>query len=203
MTKQKAKELCKDILYSYKIDSKIESDDLKFLLKIFEQHQDWDIKQGIGINYITVKKADFGTRCFYIYRLDGTSTDISYLKSITNPSKIQVIYTACRNSIIDLIDDFRNRNVIFGKSICPFTNEVLYKHNTHIDHYDLKFKDLIDEWLKDRDIDALYKNTNPTKDNSTLTLFESDKITKDFIKFHNNNTHLRFVSRFANLSILR
>ena len=53
-------------------------------------------------------------------------------------------------------------------------------------------------------IDELYEKTLKSKeDNNIEPYFDDDEINKDFLEFHNNHTHLRVVSKTANLSILR
>ena len=89
--------------------------------------------------------------------------------------------------------------------VCPITGEVVYdKRDVHIDHYDMTFRQLFDEWVKGKDIEELYRMTlRSNKDNDTNTYFDNEEICNDFIEFHNKHTHLRAVSKRANLSELR
>ena len=194
---------CREILHKHYSSEKIsDNDDIIFLYSIFEGHNDWEQKMGCGVEYITTTNTKYGNKCFVIYRLDGTSTDISFMHCITNRSKIYEIKKACRSSIRQIIVDFRNKNVQFGTSKCPFTNEILYVENTHIDHYDMSFDELFKIWLNDYNQDYLHSKINQQVDNTMEMFFEDEEIIKKFIEFHNKNTHLRAISKKANLSKL-
>lgn len=205
MLKKKDKiERCRKILYSNEVGSDItDIHDIHFLLCIFENHSEWESKKGVGIKSISIINNFFKTRCFQLNRIDGTSTDISFTHSISNVSKISEIKKACRNAIRDEIVKFRNANVEFGKTICPFSNEILTSDNTHIDHYDLSFDDMFCVWSASKDLYYLHSKINETKDNSFTTYFTDSVIINDFVKFHNENCKLRAVSKTANLSILK
>lgn len=110
---------------------------------------------------------------------------------------------ACRTSVREVIDEFRkNIQIPF---ICPITGDEIYnKHDIHVDHYDMTFEDLFYMWLENKDIDYLYSKIQKSSDDNIIEPFIDDKdINDDFLKFHNSHTHLRFVSKKANLSNLR
>ena len=203
MNKKQKTEKCREILYKYNVGSSVTNDeDIQFLLSIFENHTEWDSKQGVGIKSISVIKNQFN-KCFQLNRIDGTFTDISFTHSISNRSKVGEVKKACRTAIRKLIVQFRDENVVFGVSKCPFTNEVLTKDNTHIDHYDLTFDLMFNLWVVQHNFDFLYSKVNETKDNSVVTCFTDGSIIEDFRNFHNEKSKLRAVSKNANLSILK
>lgn len=203
MNKKQKTEKCREILYKYPVNENIYNDeDIQFLLSIFENHSEWDSKQGVGIKSISVIKNQFN-KCFQLNRIDGSFTDISFTHSITNRSKVVEIKKACRTAIRKHVVKFRNENVVYGVSVCPFTNEVLTKENTHIDHYDLTFDLMFNLWVVQHDFDFLYSKVNETKDNCVVTCFTDSSIIEDFINFHNLKSKLRAVSKNANLSILK
>ena len=204
MTKKDKIQECRRILYDAVIGRPITNyNDIEFLLSIFEGHTEWENKTGKGIDYITVEKTTYNNRCFYIYRIDGSKTDISFNHAITARTDISKIKLACRNAIKREVINYRDKYVIFGLTKCVITNEVLYSNNTHIDHYDMQFNDLFKEWIKDKDVNLLAGKINPTLDNEVETRFTDQDIINDFIDFHNQNTNLRAVSKYANLSILK
>lgn len=203
MNKKQKTEKCREILYRYSVNENISNDeDIQFLLSIFENHSEWDLKKGKGIKSISVIKNQFN-RCFQLNRIDGTFTDISFIHSITNHSKIAIIKKACRTAIRKNIVEFRNDNVLYGISVCPITYEVLTKENTHIDHYDLTFDSMFNLWMSIQNFDFIFSKVNQTNDNSFVTCFTDNSIINDFIIFHNTHSKLRAVSKYANLSILR
>lgn len=203
MNKKQKTEKCREILYKYEVNSVITNDnEIQFLLSIFENHSEWDSKQGVGIKNISIIKNQFN-KCFQLNRIDGTFTDISFTHSISNHSKVSEVKKACRTAIRKCIVNYRNENVVFGVSVCPITGEILNIENTHIDHYDLTFDLMFNLWVVQHDFDFLFSKVNETKDNSVVTCFTDNSIIEDFIKFHNEKSKLRAVSKNANLSILK
>jgi Protein of unknown function (DUF3223) len=204
MNKKELLEKCRNILYKYSNHPTISNiEDRNFVLQLFEQHPEWNLKKGVGIKSISVINGSFNTKCFQLNRIDGSSTDISFTKCISNPTKISQVKKACRSAIRPEIIKFRNENVIYGISFCGFTNEILYPDNTHIDHYDITFDEMFLLWSANKSIEQLYKLINKTKDNCFETYFTDKELIADFTKFHNQHCKLRAVSKFANLSILK
>jgi len=172
------------------------------MVSVFQNHREWNSKKWVGVSHITIQSAIRNTKCFFLHRIDGTSTDISYVKSISTPSKKHSITLACRNAIQPFITEFRN-TVQFWIDVCPITGDILTQDNTDIDHYDLEFSELYNIWKYKYTEEYLYTQINGTMDNSFDTYFTNPAIVKDFIEFHNSHTHLRAVTKFANQSILR
>lgn len=199
MTKKQLTDRCKSILHS----GQISQADHDFLLAVFEMHSDFEQKKGVGIKKFTVKTTQYGNKCFFIIRTDGTETDISFTHAINKPSKIYIIKKACRSAIRNEIAYFKYTTVKFGLDKCPFTGEILTGENTHIDHYDMQFNEMFNIWIKKYDIDFLHSKINETKDNTYTTEFTDNVIIDDFVSFHNSHCKLRAVSKTANLTILK
>ena len=197
MNKTEKIKLCKEILKS---ENTTEYYD--FLISIFENHSEWIQKKGCGIKNILVKQTKYNNKCFYLERLDGSLTDISYLHSINKNNKLDNIKKACRSAINPIILEFRNK-LDYTNLYCEFTKQKLTKENTHIDHYNLTFNELFRHWLKNKNIKQLILNINKTTDNNLDTFFTNQNIINNFIRYHNANTHLRAVSKEANLSLLK
>ena len=199
--KEKTK-LCKYILDNS--DVRVEDKYSRFLMKyIFPYHPEWKDKEGVGIDHIEVRPDGYGHKCFYLIRKDSTVTDISYLTSITPPSKKEQVRTACRTAIRPTIKDIKNSVKLPYR--CPITGDIITTmDDIHIDHYDMEFNDVFELWIKDKDLDWLYEDVMKSNvDGSTITSFKDESIIKDFIEFHNTHTHLRVVSKKANLSVLK
>ena len=203
MNKKQKTEKCREILYKYLVGSIVaDEEEVQFLLSIFENHSEWDAKRGVGIKSISIAKNMYN-KCFQLNRVDGSFTDISFTHSITNRSKLIDVKKACRTAIRELVVKFRDDNVVYGVSVCPITNEVLTKENTHIDHYDLTFDAMFNLWVVTHDFDYLVSKLNLTEDNSVVTCFTDADLVEDFVNFHNSKSKLRAVSIKANLSILK
>ena len=201
-TTKENEEYCKRILNDF--DGIVPERCMDGLYEIFKSHPHWEEKEGCGIHHFEVRRGLYGEKCFYIVRVDGTSTDISYRKALHSyPTKRADIVKACRTVISPVIENLRNQ--IKLPFTCPITGEVITdKSDVHIDHYDLTFKELFDLWIKDKDIDEVYKSIGECrKDGCVEVYFNDPMLAMDFYEFHNPHTHLRAVSKRANLSVLR
>lgn len=199
--KEKTK-LCRYILENS--DGRVEDKYSRFLLKyIFPYHPEWNEKEGVGVDHIEVRPDGYRKKCFYIIRKDSTVTDISYVSSITPPSKKEQVRTACRTAIRPIIENIKNRVELPYR--CPITGDIITSmDDIQIDHYDMEFNDVFELWIKDKNLDWLYGDVKKSStDGSTITSFKDESIIKDFICFHNTHTHLRVVSKKANLSVLK
>lgn len=204
MTRKEKTEKCRLILYSTD-DIVLHVSDFEFLLEVFEGHAEWGQKKGVGVDFISVGLSPYNTKCFFINRLDGSKTDISFVGAIKNPTPIKKVKSACRFAIREEVINFRKENVVYNETKCPITGYVLTPHNTHIDHYDLTFDEMFNKWIGQEEIilDYLIEQIEETKDNEFETRFKDKDLDANFIKFHNENSKLRAVSSAANLSILR
>lgn len=119
----------------------------------------------------------------------------------------QQVKSVTLNVHADFIRDIivaHRASVRLGVDTCPFTGDVLTDDTTHIDHYNHPFDVVVNAWIKKYPIEYLHANLNDgNKDNETEIYFTSDAIRSSFREFHNANTHLRAISKKANLSLLR
>ena len=198
MNKEQRIKICKDILNAYSISQKLTDIDEAIVLNEFKNHPDWEKKKGVGIDFIYVDKDTFNNRCFYIKRIDSSFEDISYIKSIRNLNKLHNIHRAGRNTIDFIIKDYRKNNVIYGESKCAISNEILTQDNTHIDHYDLKFADMVKLFISKHGEDYLLNNIDHS---GTGVYFKCNILKNNFIDFHNSNCKLRAVTQYINSRI--
>jgi len=201
MTKKYQKDQCKAILNKYALNHTI-IEEREFLVNVFKNHPNWLEKRGKGGRRIFIGQDNYKHRCFFIERIDNTVVDISYLTAIAGNSKsdLERIKIACRTAILHEILDYRNKNVIFGVTKCAISNEILTKENINIDHYELKFSEMFDLWIKRYNPKELVKNIQVQDQTSSFT---NDIILNDFISFHNINCKLRAVTKHVNQIVLR
>lgn len=68
----------KSMLNRYDIGDKVSTTDQAILLAALARHPDADEKIGCGVASFSVRSADYGSKCFWINRLDGTTEKFSY-----------------------------------------------------------------------------------------------------------------------------
>lgn len=198
-------EKIKSILYNYNLNNSINKADEEFMIEVFSNHPHFEEKSKDGIKKIIIIKDKYKGRCFAILTSKEEIIDISYIKALKGKclSKEETINKACRTAIFPIIKKFKKENLIYGVTRCPYTNELLNMENTHVDHYEKTFNELFKLWIKDKDINELYKKIKIDHYNYDDKIFLDKDIIADFINFHNQNTHLRLVSAKANLSIIK
>lgn len=194
-TKKSIIDKCKYILNKTDINGSVTDEEYEYLLDILPNHPDWDIKKGNGIKDIVVNKTNYSNkycenRCFYIIRNDDTKIDISYLKAINNPSNKSIIKKACRDAIRQEIVNVKSK-INWGFDKCVISGEILYPHNTEIDHYDYPFNIVVENWINS-------KNEKMLLDNIVFGVFIDNEIIADFVTYHNANTHLRAIIKQEN-----
>lgn len=68
----------KSILNSYSPEELVSPVDEIFLLEALKKHPEVSEKFGVGIAHLFVRRADYGTKCFWIKRTDGSEERFSY-----------------------------------------------------------------------------------------------------------------------------
>ncbi len=66
------------MLHRYDLGDKVSASDAVVLRAALDRHPDAGMKIGCGITHFSVRTADFGTRCFWVNRPDGTTEKFSH-----------------------------------------------------------------------------------------------------------------------------
>jgi uncharacterized protein DUF3223 len=72
----------KALLHKYDVGDKVSADDAEVLRAALALHPDAEAKVGCGITHFSVRSADFGTKCFWVNRSDGSTEKFSYTACI-------------------------------------------------------------------------------------------------------------------------
>ena len=67
------------MLNKYDLGDKVSIDDAEHLTYLIAMHPEANEKIGVGIESFSVRTADYGTRCFWINRTDGTTIRFSFM----------------------------------------------------------------------------------------------------------------------------
>jgi hypothetical protein len=68
----------KALLHKYDVGDKVSADDAEVLYAALALHPEAKAKIGAGITHFSVRSADFGTKCFWVNRTDGSTEKFSY-----------------------------------------------------------------------------------------------------------------------------
>lgn len=77
-----AAEYIKEMLNRYDVGDKVSTTDESFLRSALAFHPEASRKVGCGVTHFSVRRADFGTKCFWLNRLDGTTEKFSYIACV-------------------------------------------------------------------------------------------------------------------------
>lgn len=72
----------KEMLSRYDLGDRVGAEDAKILRGALEHHPNAAAKIGCGITDFSVRSADFGSKCFWVNRPDGTTEKFSITGSI-------------------------------------------------------------------------------------------------------------------------
>jgi hypothetical protein len=72
----------KSMLHRYDVGDRVSADDAVILQAALDHHPNAAAKTGCGITYFSVRTADYGTKCFWVNRPDGTTEKFSITASI-------------------------------------------------------------------------------------------------------------------------
>src|SRR6185312_5660493 len=109
--------------------------DQAFLADLLELHHERDQKVGCGVAEFYVGADGFGGRCFWLRRLDGSTTDWSFKTCITPPSPESEALAAFRRAI--LVQVRQHHESAFAESRfvnCAITGKPVQREFAHVDH---------------------------------------------------------------------
>jgi hypothetical protein len=66
------------MLNRYDVGDKVDATDAVVLLATLSLHPDAALLVGGGVTHFSVRSADFGTKCFWVNRIDGSTEKFSY-----------------------------------------------------------------------------------------------------------------------------
>lgn len=201
-TQGAAKDHAKAILYAGQVGTVLSPADQAFMIAYFEQfHNNWPQKVGSGIkNIAKVVEPNYGKlRAFFIFRTDGTCTDISY--GIKKPNPKGDFKKALRQSIVPQVIQYKRRRFdLEGVVLCEITGEALTFETAHVDHSNPTFDEIAEAFISMErilDFDGLVIDG---RDNHTVYELYDKSVEQRFWLFHRERAVYRILSAIANLS---
>jgi len=71
-----------NMLHRYDLGDKVSVADAVILRAALNRHPEAAVKVGCGVTHFSVRTADFGTRCFWVNRIDGSTEKFSHTACI-------------------------------------------------------------------------------------------------------------------------
>ncbi|MBX3208412.1 MAG: DCL family protein [Labilithrix sp.] len=197
-TQKALREHCSRLLKLPTLDADAQS----FLRELLERHPERDIKVGCGVARVYIGGNDFGKRCFWIERIDGSRTDFSFISCISPPSHESEVRTAMRRHIDSQIIAFRDHAFSEGVAVaCAITGQLVANEDAHIDHRPPNtFHTLVDRFLASESREIRTVAVEPTRDGVTAWGLADLELAARWSAFHAQYCDLQVVTKRANLS---
>jgi hypothetical protein len=172
-----------------------------FFYNLIQNHPDYDIKKGVGIDYFYIEPNPFNKKYYQtmIKRIDGSETDFSwvYCCEFKERTLSHHLSSAMRAAIKEDIIKYKQKQ---NKLICNFckTENELYE-NYHVDHDNPSFKTLKDNFLQitTKQIPSSFGECNIY--NLTIFKCEDYDLKNEWIDYHNKNCNFQILCRDCNL----
>lgn len=208
----------KSILNSYNnkeiIEARADHEDLVALLERYDEAiTDGPSKTGAGIDHFTRTVNNFkgfATPGFWVHRVDGSSTDFSYISAVKGQPKgpSKEFYDACRAAVqADLVAAklcfFKQHADADGNVPCEITGKPTAYQNAHLDHAWLSFGQIVSSFRVSRGwtVEVPYGVVSLPADGQTQSILIDPAIAKAFVEFHHSIATLRIVLGAVNLSM--
>lgn len=206
-TKNAAKTFFRGMRDRYRDGQRIAEEDDQHLRHLVAIHPEAEAKVGSGISHFTVEtERRFGTtRHFVIHRIDGSSTDVSFLSAIDGTNDRGDRLEALRRAIEDHVVSFRDSTFASKEEIrCPFRGTLVTRSSYHVDHKGPRtFIRLVEEWLEEERLRLEEVLITPPADNQIVRDMTDKRQLDSWRRFHHTNATLQLVSPLGNLSDAR
>jgi hypothetical protein len=172
------------------------------LIELVKKHPEAEEKIGCGISYFFVGKAAYGTKCFFIKRLDGTSTDFSYITSVKAKSKTikQSFIDALRLISTEQTRQFKKEAFKNGPVFCEISKQPLTLETCHVDHeYPNTFENIVRAFMSQ--VEWSERDISKPSDNQFVTTIVNEELAEKFRWYHEKSSNLRLLASSVNLSI--
>ena len=144
---------------------RIEGMNALLLVAATDLHFDAEQKRGCGISHFTVERAD-KNRCFWLHRLDGTSTDISFTDIFNDPAK----------------RERKDRLKALRQAVEPQVAPL--RKSGHEVHHEPAFETLVKNWLAARGLSLEQIDVIPTADGELRCKMADAVLKADWAAYH-------------------
>ncbi|MBN1170874.1 MAG: DCL family protein [Micromonosporaceae bacterium] len=205
-TKKAAEDACREILYGYAVGQPVSnSEHVDLLQALLMRHPHSDEKTGCGIVRFEVRQnPQFPSqRTLFLVRADGSETDFSFLKCITQPTQRHRVLDALRIAVAPQVIDVARRAFSSGNPVlCALTGQPLASFSeAHVDHGNPTFLQIAVNFASSQG-GWEYIPLDRSDGMIGEELAHATQL-RAWTQFHARCARLRVVSINANLSILR
>jgi hypothetical protein len=197
-----------EMLNRYQPGERVLEEDCLDLAALLERHTEYRAKVGCGVSHFEVFMTEHGTQCFRIVRVDGSGTDFSYPRCVSQraPSRKQEVSQAFRRIVrFDLYkarDDFFATHIdSAGLVACAATGERISREQAHMDHRPpMTFEVIVTTFLASRGLSLDDVALTTGLDDQVSSEITDKKLCDAFRTYHATVARLDFVKDAVNLA---
>jgi hypothetical protein len=199
----------KNMLHRYQDNQEVDEADSQLLIALLERHPEAQQKIGCGIKRFCRKRTTEGTSCFWLERLDGSSTDFSFRLCVAGKGKTlyQEFAEACRSAVQPALNSakqehFAKNGNAQGKVQCEITGEWIASYESHVDHKKpMTFQVIVATFVSAHDIQITRELLSEPRDAQFTTTFVDTNVQEKFREYHHKLASLRVIKIKHNLSL--
>lgn len=191
----------KEIEHAQPVGDDLTLENTRYMVSLLQTyHPTAEQKLGVGVCRMWLERTPYNNTCFFLERIDGTTTDFSYTKCLKQPSERQVFDHAARAAVADQVIAFKCRTLAQGPQICPYTGDAL-DATCHVDHVAPRtFQALLDQFLRETGVDWRQVKIQASRDGNMTREFDDVAFKDRWAQWHAAHADLRLLSRTGNLS---
>jgi hypothetical protein len=202
MTKKKQIETVQELVARTPLKTPLQGKDLNYMLELFKRHPWYESKAGAGIESVQVfENSNYGhkpSRGFWIERVDGTWTDISWRECISPTGQPKRVKNALRHLITEQVHDFRT-SMVDKVGNCSITLETLFNHELEVDHEPpFTFEALVKDFLLVSNLDFEEVEVRPPGDGELNDMLVSEDLAEKWKEYHKETAKLRLIKKELN-----
>ncbi len=183
----------------------LDGDDLATVAEVLQRHPDAEGKIGPGVDSIEIRAAKYGTRCFWVNRIDGSSTDFSWLSCLRAPRPIDDFRQAMRwvvtpQTAAAIDQHFGLEDV----ATCQLTGRPITRRTSHVHHAGKPFAKIVDEFIEFSGVDietVEYVEVDGVE--GTYLSDSENHLAAEFAEFHRCNAELQVLDGRVHLMLPR
>ena len=208
-TKAAAQKYFREAISQRQVGEKITEQDPLYrdIAALLQRHPERDQKVGVGLQSFAVHLDAAGNRMLCLERLDGSTTDFSYVSCVrgAGPTLDKELAEAARAAVRDdiaaiKVDFFRQHQNEDGLAPCQETGRLMSIADAHVDHWPLTFEALLRQFCARHNVVAGRDILEYPRDNQTFTAFVCEQTKSLWLEFHRANATLLVVHSRVNLT---
>jgi hypothetical protein len=123
----------KEMLHAAPLGVEMDRPEHEFLMELLARHPEAKKKVGPGVKAFRVTTSEFKNRCFEVIRVDGTETDFSYLKCVSEKTAWSEFTEALRRSVKQQIWEAKEK-VFLWDEVITLAGETVTREQTRVEY---------------------------------------------------------------------